>query len=182
MIRTRSARALAGGLSIVFLLVVASTAWAVVTGSFSGKTGQKQSISFHVGHGKVTNLDFHIRDTCPSGHAYAIRDFNFPAIKINKSHKFDQAVPRRPTAESRGRDHRHRRPKQVKGTLFELRHIPKENGRLRWAYEVHGPQAVGDSANRRLHHGGSFARPARRYYDAGSERMACGPPKHQQIL
>ena len=53
---------------VVGVLVLASTAYAVVTGSFSGKTGQKQSISFHVGHGKVTNLDFHIRDKCPSGH------------------------------------------------------------------------------------------------------------------
>src|SRR6185312_8292764 len=124
MIRKRSARALAGGLSIVFLLVVASTAYAVVTGSFSGKTGQKQSISFHVGHGKVTNLQFHIKDKCPSGHVYAIHDFNFPPIKIHKTHKFDKAFSALHGPKAEVEITGTVGPKQVKGTLFELRHIP----------------------------------------------------------
>ena len=89
MIHKRSARALAGGLSIVFLLVAASSAYAFVTGRFGGNTGQKQSISFRVGQGKLTHLQFHIKDTCPSGHVYGIHDFNFPSININASHKFD---------------------------------------------------------------------------------------------
>jgi hypothetical protein len=89
MFRKRSARALAGGLSIVCLLVAASSAYAFVTGNFSGKTGQKQSISFHVGNGKVSKLQFRIRDVCPNGRMYVIHDFNFPFIKINTKHKFD---------------------------------------------------------------------------------------------
>src|ERR1700729_2989290 len=89
MIRKRSARALAGGLAVVLLLVAASSAYAFVTGSFSGTTGQQQSISFHVGHGKVTKLQFRIRDVCPNGKMYVIHDFNFPFIKINTKHKFD---------------------------------------------------------------------------------------------
>jgi hypothetical protein len=125
MIRKRSARALAGGLSIVFLLVLASTAYAVVTGSFSGKTGQRQSISFHVGHGKVTNLDFHIRDKCPSGHIYAIHDFHFPSIKIQTNHKFDGRFKSTSTdaqVEITGTVH----SKQVKGKIAEIRTIKGE--------------------------------------------------------
>jgi hypothetical protein len=122
MIRKRSARALAGGLSIVFLLVVASTAYAVVTGSFSGKTGQKQSISFHVGKGKVTKLDFHIRDKCPNGHIYAIHDFHFPSIKVNPNHKFDGRFKSTNTdaqVEIVGTVH----SMQVKGKIAEIRTI-----------------------------------------------------------
>jgi hypothetical protein len=89
MIRKRSARALAGGLIAVLLLISASAAYAAVSGSFSGTTNQKQSISMHVGHGSVTRLQFHVKDTCPSGHVYIIHDLNFPGIKINKLHKFD---------------------------------------------------------------------------------------------
>ena len=182
MIRKRSARALAGGLAVILLLAAASAAYAAVTGTFSGKTKQKQAISFHVGHGHVTQLDFHIRDTCPSGHMYAVHDFNFPAIKINKSHKFDQRFSNKglnARAEIKGtifkqqghRQHR-RRPRHRQGAPLLLRqhHVLRSTSSSRLI------------ANRRLHGGGSFARPARRYYDAGSERMACGPPKHQQIL
>ncbi|MGZ4197347.1 MAG: hypothetical protein ACXVFQ_13710 [Solirubrobacteraceae bacterium] len=122
MFRKRSARALAGGLSIVFLLVAASSAYAFVTGRFSGLTGQKQSISFHVGHGNVTNLEFHIKDTCPSGHVYGIHDFNFPSIKISASHKFDgrfKSTTTNAQVEITGTVH----SKQVKGQIIELRRI-----------------------------------------------------------
>ncbi len=122
MFRKRSARALAGGLSIVFLLVAASSAYAFVTGNFSGTTGQKQSISFRVGHGKVTKLQFHIKDTCPSGHVYAIHDFNFPGIKINTKHKFDgrfKSTTTNAQVEITGTV----RSKQVKGQILELRRI-----------------------------------------------------------
>jgi hypothetical protein len=125
MIRKRSARALAGGLAIVFLLVVASTAYAVVTGSFSGKTGQKQSISFHVGNGKVTKLQFHIKDRCPSGHVYAIHDFQFPSIKIQPNHTFDGRFKSTSTdarVEITGTVH----SKQVKGKIAEIRTIKGE--------------------------------------------------------
>jgi hypothetical protein len=122
MFRKRSARALAGGLSTVFLLVAASSAYAFVTGNFSGTTGQKQSISFHVGHGKVTKLQFHIQDTCPSGHVYAIHDFRFPGIKINTKHKFDgrfKSTTTNAQVEITGTV----RSKQVKGQIVEFRRI-----------------------------------------------------------
>ena len=126
MIRKRSARALAGGLAVILLLAAASAAYAAVTGHFSGKTNQRQSISFDVSHGRVNNLDFHIRDTCPSGHKYAIHDFHFPAIKINSQHKFDGRFKSTSTdarVEITGTVFR----KQVKGRLAEVRTIGKEH-------------------------------------------------------
>src|SRR6478609_3054718 len=120
MIRKRSARALAGGLAVILLLVAASAAYAAVTGTFSGKTGQNQSISFNVAHGRVKQLDFHIKDTCPSGHVYAIHDFHFPDIKINAKHKFDQRFRSltgpKAEVEITGTVGR----KQVKGQLVEI--------------------------------------------------------------
>jgi hypothetical protein len=128
MIRKRSARALAGGLAVILLLVAASAAYAAVTGTFSGKTNQNQSISFHVANGRVTNLQFHIKDKCPSGHVYAIHDFNFPAIKINSKHKFDGRFKSTTTdaqVEITGTVFR----KQVKGKVAEIRTISKEHAR-----------------------------------------------------
>jgi hypothetical protein len=139
MIRKRSARALAGGLAVILLLAAASAAYAAVTGHFSGKTNQKQSISFDVAHGRVNNLDFHIKDTCPSGHVYAIHDFHFPSIKINKFHKFDQRFRSLtgPKAEVEITGTVFRR--QVKGQLVEIRHINKERADClgRTKYTVH---------------------------------------------
>ena len=122
MIRKRSARALAGGLAVVLLLVAASSAYAFVTGTFSGTTGQKQSISFHVGHGKVTKLQFRIRDVCPNGKMYVIHDFNFPFIKINTKRKFDgkfKSTTTNAQVEITGTV----QSKQVKGKLAEIRTI-----------------------------------------------------------
>ena len=126
MIRKRSARALAGGLATILLLVAASAAYAAVSGKFSGQTKQKLAISFHVGNGRVTGLDFHIRDKCPSGHFYGVHDFGFPAIKINKSHKFDQRFSNKglnARAEIKGTIFKHK----VTGSIAEGRVIPKEH-------------------------------------------------------
>lgn len=138
MIRKRSARALAGGLAVILLLAVASAAYAAVTGHFSGKTNQKQSISFDVAHGRVNNLDFHIRDTCPSGHKYAIHDFHFPPIKINSKHKFDGRF-KSTTTDARVEITGTVFNKQVKGKLAEVRTISKEHARCAGVtkYTVH---------------------------------------------
>ncbi|MGZ4180292.1 MAG: hypothetical protein ACXVUL_06370 [Solirubrobacteraceae bacterium] len=129
MIRKRSARALAGGLAVTLLLVVASAAYAAVTGTFSGKTGQKQSISFHVANGRVTNLQFHIKDKCPSGNVYAIHDFNFPPITINSKHKFDQRFVSKTGPEAQVEITGTVFRKQVKGKVAEIRTISKEHAR-----------------------------------------------------
>jgi len=128
MFRKRSARALAGGLAVVFMLVAASTAYAVVTGTFSGKTGQKQSISFHVGHGRLTHMRFGILLRCPSGHVYLSHDKVLDAIKINKQHEFDTKLtsstsPTSDKLEVSGRVF----SKKVTGKLVERRRISTEN-------------------------------------------------------
>ena len=138
MIRKRSARALAGGLAVILLLAVASAAYAAVTGHFSGKTNQKQSISFDVAHGRVNNLDFHIRDTCPSGHKYAIHDFHFPPIKINSKHKFDGRF-KSTTTDAKVEITGTVSNKQVMGKLAEVRTISKEHAQCAGVtkYTVH---------------------------------------------
>jgi hypothetical protein len=136
MIRKRSARAVAGGLSVVLMLVVASTAYAFVTGTFSGRTGQKQSISFHVAKGKVTRLQFHIKDTCANGQVYAIHDFHFPFIKINGSHKFHGRFDSTSTdakVEITGTVS----PNQVKGNVTETRTIANHHCKGVTTYTVH---------------------------------------------
>ena len=61
-----------------------------MTGSFSGTTRQKQSISFHVGHGQVTKLQFRVKDACPNG-----QDVRDPRLQLpvhqdqHQFHKFD---------------------------------------------------------------------------------------------
>lgn len=139
MIRKRNARALAGGLSVVLLLVVASTAYAFVTGTFRGKTGQGRSIKFHVAKGKVTHLQFHIEDKCPNGHLYAVHDFGFPSIKINKFHKFDATFAAKHGPKAQVEIIGTVSPTQVKGKLIELRHINKEDADCagRTKYTVH---------------------------------------------
>ncbi len=87
----------------------------------------------------MTNLQFHIKDNCPSGHVYAIHDFNFPPIKINSKHKFDAPFAAKTGPKAEVEITGTVGPKQVKGQLFELRHIPKENADCtgRTKYTVH---------------------------------------------
>lgn len=126
MIRTRSARALAGGLIVALGLVFATGAYAAVIKRFSGKTSQHLSISFQVAHGYVTHMQFRILDKCPSGHIWQIHDFGFERIHIGKSHKFNQLFSSQrseATARISGKVSR----KRVTGRLTERRFIGQEH-------------------------------------------------------
>ena len=122
----RSARALAGGLIAVFLLVAASAAYAAVTGTFSGKTSQKQSISFRIAHGYLTHLQFVVHERCPNGDVWKASDRGFPKIKINKFHKFDKRFSS-DTINARARIKGTVFQQKVTGTVFEGRVIAKEH-------------------------------------------------------
>ncbi len=126
MIRRRSERALAGGLTVVVVLVFAAGAYATVIKRFSGKTSQHQSISFRTAHGYVTHLQFTILDKCPSGHTWQIHDYGFEKIHINKFHRFRQRFSSKTgkaTAIISGKVGR----KRVTGTLTEQRFIAREH-------------------------------------------------------
>ena len=126
MIRTRSARALAGGLIVAVGIVFATGADAAVIKRFSGKTSQHQPISFQVAHGYVTHMEFKILDTCPNGHVWQIHDFGFEKIHINRSHAFNQlfsSKSSRATARISGKVSR----KRVTGKITERRFIGKEH-------------------------------------------------------
>jgi hypothetical protein len=125
MIRTRSARILAGGLVVVLLLISATAAYAAVVRKYKGKTAQHQVITLKVAHGFLTHLQFRINDKCPSGHIWRIHDFNFPKIKVRKG-KFDQkfsSTTTKATAEVQGTVG----TKKVTGKLSERRFISKEH-------------------------------------------------------
>jgi hypothetical protein len=124
MIRKRSARAFGGGLTVISLLVLATAAFAT-SGKFSGKTSQRQTITFTISGGHVRHLQFHVHDTCPNGHVWRIHDFNFPAIEINNS-KFDgrfKSKTSKASAEIKGTV----KGKRITGKLTERRLIPKEH-------------------------------------------------------
>jgi hypothetical protein len=126
MIRTRSARALAGGLIAVLVLVFAAGAYAAVIKRFSGNTSQHQSISFRTAHGYVTHLQFTILDKCPSGHIWRVHDSGFEKIHIDKFHKFSQLFSSKKgnaTARISGKVAR----KKVTGKVTEHRFIGKEH-------------------------------------------------------
>ncbi len=82
MIRMRSGRALAGGLTVILVLAFATAAYAASIHKYSGKTSQNQPISFQTAHGYLTHLQFHIIDKCPSGHRWNVRDYNFPKFRV----------------------------------------------------------------------------------------------------
>ena len=128
MFRKRSVRALAGGLIVILLLITASAAYAAVSGTFKGKTSQKQSISFHVGRGKLTKMRFSLLLKCPSGHIYVGHVQVFAAIKIHKTNGFlvkltSSSSPTQDELLVSGRVSK----TKVMGKLAEHRKVIKEN-------------------------------------------------------
>jgi hypothetical protein len=89
MIRKRSARALAGGLVVVLLLLSGTAAYAAgVVKRFSGTTGQQEPISFRIAHGYLTHLQFNLTLTCRGGHQVTYGNA-FPKFPVKHS-KFDR--------------------------------------------------------------------------------------------
>jgi hypothetical protein len=124
MIRMRSGRALAGGLTVILVLAFATAAYAASIHKYSGKTSQNQPISFKTAHGYLTHLQFHIIDKCPSGHRWNVRDYNFPKFRVRQG-KFEQPFKEAGVAKAQIKgtvtDHR------ASGTITETRHIAKEH-------------------------------------------------------
>jgi hypothetical protein len=125
MIRTRSARALAGGLAVTLVLAFAAAAYAASVHKYSGKTSQKQPISFQTAHGYLTHLQFKINDKCPNGHLWSIHDFNFPKFRVRhggfKQTFKAKAGRAKATIKGTVTDH------QATGTITERRFIAKEH-------------------------------------------------------
>jgi hypothetical protein len=69
-------------------LVIASVACAATSadGSYSGKTSQKQTISFRIASGSVRVLRYRIDDRCPGGKRLSIRAWGFPPLRIKRGH------------------------------------------------------------------------------------------------
>ncbi len=78
---TRSLAVVAGGVAV---LLCAAAALAAVR--FSGRTSQRQPISFSVSGGYVRTLDYRIVDRCPAHKKLINHDFGFTPIRITRSH------------------------------------------------------------------------------------------------
>ena len=125
MIRMRSARALAGGLTMIAVLAFATVAYAASIHKYSGKTSQNHPISFQTAHGYLTHLTFDITDKCPNGHLWKIHDYNFPKFRV-KNGKFAQtfkAQVGKANAKIKGMV----TVRQATGMLSETRFIAKEH-------------------------------------------------------
>jgi hypothetical protein len=125
MIRMRSGRALAGGLTVILVFAFATGAYAASIHKYSGKTSQNQPISLQTAHGYLTHLQFQINDKCPNGHLWKIHDFNFPKFRV-KHGKFDQTFKAKTgvaKAQIKGTVTDH----TATGTISETRHIAKEH-------------------------------------------------------
>jgi hypothetical protein len=125
MNRTRSARALAGGLIVISVLAFATAAYAATVRTYSGKTSQHQSISFQTARGYLTHVQFYINDKCPSGHLWRIHDFNFPKIRVSDGH-FSQKFKAK-TGSAFAQIKGTVATRQAWGTISERRLIPQEH-------------------------------------------------------
>jgi len=125
MIRMRSARALAGGLTAIAVLAFATAAYAATIHKYSGKTSQNQTISFQTAHGYLTHLQFRINDKCPSGHLWNIHDFKFPKFRVRHG-AFNQTFKAN-TGKANAKIKGTLDAQKATGTISETRFIAKEH-------------------------------------------------------
>ncbi len=78
-----------GALALVtssVLLVSVACAATSADGSYSGRTSQRQAISFRVAGGSVTTLRYRIDDRCPNHKRLSVRAWGFPPLRIKQGH------------------------------------------------------------------------------------------------
>lgn len=68
------------------LLVSVACAATSADGSYSGRTSQKQAISFQVASGSVKTLRYRINDRCPNHKRLSVRAWGFPPLRIKQGH------------------------------------------------------------------------------------------------
>jgi hypothetical protein len=66
---------------IVLSLVAAGAAVAARAGGYSGKTSQKQKVSFNLSRGAVHNFKIVVHDRCPDGHTLIVHA-TYPAMSV----------------------------------------------------------------------------------------------------
>ena len=84
-----SRRSMIGSLAFLGLLLAAGTAYGAGSMLFSGKTSQRQPISFAISSHKVTNLDFWIDLRCAHRRLRRFHASHFSAFALTGS-SFDQ--------------------------------------------------------------------------------------------
>lgn len=70
--------------SVALSMTVVGAALAARTGSYSGKTAQRQSVRFSISNGAVSGFTITIHDRCPDGHTLSVRA-TYPTMKISNA-------------------------------------------------------------------------------------------------
>jgi hypothetical protein len=155
--------------ALVALSLASSVAVAAAPTRYAGRTSQRAPISFAISGGYLRELRFTIYIKCPSRHIWRIAASNFSPIRIKRG-TFDQKFVAR-HGQASAMVHGRLAGGRVRGTLYDRTYEPMERhfcaGSARFDL---APSMRGRAASQ-------IARPGRRYYDAGSERMARGPRK-----
>lgn len=85
MIRPRRRRVVVSVPAATGLLIAAAVAYAATSSGYSGRTSQRQPISFQVSRGYVRQLDYRIVDKCSRGQKLINHDFGFSPIQVSHS-------------------------------------------------------------------------------------------------
>ena len=115
----RSSRVLAAAVvALCALLGAVAVSGATPSIRFAGQTSQRRSISFTLGGGAITALQYHIVDRCPGGRLLFVHDSGFPSLPVKNSKfggKFVAKPPQEATAIVSGRIS----GRTVRGTLTD---------------------------------------------------------------
>lgn len=88
----RSRGILIGALAMTSLLLLAPVAESALSESYSGKTSQKQAVSFTISLGAVRHFRITVLDRCPDGHTLSVTG-NYPPMRITKGKFGGSFVP-----------------------------------------------------------------------------------------
>jgi hypothetical protein len=81
-----------GAVTAILLLISASAAVAAAGAAYSGKTSQKQPVSFRVFGSAVHNFKIIVLDKCPDGHTLRVTA-GYPAMRIKQGQFGGRFVP-----------------------------------------------------------------------------------------
>ncbi len=84
--RSRAGRAGRNAVVVLVSLAVVAGAALAATGSYSGKTSQRQKVSFRISSGGVHNFKLVVLDRCPDGHLLGVTA-TYPTMQI-ANHRF----------------------------------------------------------------------------------------------
>jgi hypothetical protein len=114
---------------VVLVPALTGAAFAGPTPRYTGRTSQRQPISFSISGGHLRGLQFRLEDTCQNGHVYLVHDFDFAPIQISHSRFKETFISKEKTATVTVKGQVMRR--SVAGSITDQRSITHERRRCR---------------------------------------------------